>query len=63
MLQWQDNDEYSFHKISLTGRTEGNVLFNGALNTLYLLLHGVGAPLRLRERKPAAATTWAAVSD
>ena len=48
---------------------EGNVLFNDALNTFYLLLYGVGHMVkgnsdkeRERERKPAAAT-WATISD
>ena len=39
---------------------EGNVLFNDALNTFYLLLYGVGQMVKDRsgsERKPAAATT------
>ena len=46
---------------------EGNVLFNDALNTFYLRLYGVGH-LMVKyhsdgERKPAAATIWAALSD
>ena len=38
-----------------TGRKEGNVSFNDALNTFYLRLYGIG-PLRQREMKLAAAT-------
>ena len=44
---------------------EGYVLFNDALNTFYLRLHGVGhmvKDFRYIERKPAAAT-WATLSD
>ena len=47
--------------ISLHGRKEGNVLFNGALNTFYLRLYGVRHMVKdhsdsKQERKPAAAT-------
>ena len=44
---------------------EGYVLFNDALNTCYLRLHGVGhivKDFRYIERKTAAAT-WATLSD
>ena len=38
-------------------RKEGNVLFNDALNTLYLWLYGIRHYGKgQRERKPAAAT-------
>ena len=41
-------------------RKEGNVLFNDALNTIYLRLYGVRHMVKTnqiaRERKPAAAT-------
>ena len=50
------------------GRTEGNVLFNDALNTFYLRLYGVRHMVkdhsdseRERERKPAG-STWATLS-
>ena len=48
------------------GRKEGNVLFNEAFNTFYLQLYGVGHMVKNHtqcERKPAAATTWATLSD
>ena len=44
---------------------EGNVLFNNALNTFYLLLYGVGHMVKYHsdsERKPAAAT-WSTLFD
>ena len=47
------------------GRKEGNVLFNEALNTLYLRLYGIRHMVKDHsdsERKPAAAT-WATLSD
>ena len=47
------------------GRKEGNVLFNDALNTFYLLLYGVRHMVKdhsARERKPVA-TMWATLSD
>ena len=50
---------------SRTGRKEGNVLVNDALNTFYLRLYGVGHMVKYHsdsERKPAAAT-WATLSD
>ena len=43
----------------LSGRKEGSVLFNDALNTFYLRLYGVGHMVKDQsdsERKPAAAT-------
>ena len=49
----------------LSGRKEGNVLFNDTLNTFYLWLYGVGHMVKDHsdsERKPAAAT-WATISD
>ena len=46
---------------STTGRKEGNVLFNGTLNTFYLRLYGIEHMVKI-ERKPAAAT-WAILSD
>ena len=42
------------HSDSETGRKEGNVLFNDALNTFYLWLYGVGHKVKdhsERERK------------
>ena len=45
---------------------EGNVLFNDALNTLFMVMwrHTYGKePHRQRERKPTAATTWATLND
>ena len=49
----------------LSVRNEGNVLFNDALNTFYLLLYGVEHMVKDHsdsERKPAAATS-ATLSD
>ena len=41
-----------------------NYLFNNALNTFYLRLYGVGHMVKNHsERKPAAGTTWASLSD
>ena len=50
------------------GNKERNVLFNGALNTFYLWLYGMGHMLKdhsdgERERKAAPATTWATLSN
>ena len=45
----------------IDGRKEENVLFNDALNTVYLLLYVV-KDHTYSERKPAAAT-WATLSD
>ena len=42
---------------------DGNVLFNDALNTFYLRVYGVGHMVKDRERKSAAATTWATLYD
>ena len=62
-------DVYSniYGKASVSSQSwkEGNVLFNDALNTFYLLLYGVGHMVKYHsdsERKPAAAT-WAILSD
>ena len=41
-------------------------MFNDALNTFYILLYGVGHMIKNhsdRDRKPAAVTTWATLSD
>ena len=49
----------------LVGWKEGNVLFNDALNTLYLRLYGVRHMVKDHsdsDMKPAAAT-WATLSD
>ena len=40
----------------------GSVFFYDALNTFYLRLYGVGHMVA-RERKPAAATSWATLFD
>ena len=48
------------------GRKEGNVLFNKALKTFNLWFYGVRLTEKdysCSERKPAAATTWATLSD
>ena len=53
------------HSDSERGRKEGNILFNDALNTFYLLLYGAGHMVKDHsdsERKPACAT-WATLSD
>ena len=47
-------------------RKEGNVLFNDTLNTFYLCLNGIRHVIKdhsERERKPAAAATWATLSN
>ena len=49
----------------IISNSEGNVLFNDALNTFYLLLYDVAHMVKDHsdsERKPAAAT-WATLSD
>ena len=49
----------------MSGRKEGNVLFNDTLNTFYLRLYGVRHMVKDHsdsERKPAAAT-WATLFD
>ena len=51
--------------IVITGRNEGNILFNNTLNTFYLWLYGVGHMVKDHsdsESKPAA-TTWATLFD
>ena len=64
-----DLTKYSTHFIYtyMQGR-ERNVLFNDELDTFYLRLYGVEHMVmnhsdRERERKPAAATTWATLSN
>ena len=48
---------------SVVGRKKGNVLFNDALNTVYLRLYDVRHMVKnYSYRKPAAAT-WAILSD
>ena len=54
------------HKLNTRIMKEGRTFsFNDALNTFMLRLYGVKhkRQLRYRERKPAAATTWATLSD
>ena len=49
----------------MTGRKEGNVLFNDVLNTFYLWLYGIRHMVKDHwdsERRPTA-TTWATLSD
>ena len=49
---------------TIDGRKEENVLFNGALNTIYLWLYGVGHMVKDHsESKRAAATKWATLLD
>ena len=51
--------------VDAENRTEGNVLFNDALNTFYLRLYGIRHMVKDHsdsERKPAA-TTWATLFD
>ena len=47
------------------GRKEGNVLFNDALNTLYLWLYGVRHMVKdhLDSERENTAVTWAIISD
>ena len=51
---------------SKRGRKEGNVLFNDALNTFLIWLYSIGHMVKDHldsERKPAATTIWATLSD
>ena len=57
--------QFISNSVYTEGRKEGGVLFNDALNILYLRLYGVGHMVKYHsdsEKKPAAAT-WPTLSN